>query len=295
MAENTPHAITDDASFKVDFKNITEDKEFKAPIKEKQNKEVTGEISISDNLKDDENKKVKITFKDDSFLKDYVNQTTAEPPEEAIGDEVASSEPLNKPISEIRKQIIEEEQKQQDNFTADDYEMIAEFIIDGIDWGGSSLLMFIAKDNTDSAYVLSVTKKQRLKKQLARILIKMEVKFNFTTLFIISIILAYISPVKKALETRKIVKKAEKKIADKKKENENFNEQEIATPIEIVKEKRKVISDEKKKVADDIKSAVEIVTDKKITEDVLKENKEIVVDKNNAPRKRRRRGNTRGN
>jgi len=212
-ANNEFKEVKSDAPLNKEANTIKDFSKIKDQIKEQKPKEVSGEINVSENLKDDENKKVKITFKDESFVSDIVDQKTADAPTDDNETEVLTKKET-RPLDEIRREIIEEEKKEQEKFSADDYDMISEFIIDAIDWSGSSLLMFMAKDTTDTPYVLGVQKKQRLQKQLTRILIKMEMKFSFTSLFIISLILAYVTPVKKALESRKIIKEGEKKVSE---------------------------------------------------------------------------------
>lgn len=212
-ANNEFKEVKSDTPLNKEENTIKDLSERRDQIKKQKPKEVSGEINVSENLKDDENKKVKITFKDESFVSDIVDQKTADAPTDDNETEVLTKKET-RPLDEIRQEIIEEEKKAQEKFSADDYDMISEFIIDAIDWSGSSLLMFVAKDTTDTPYVLGVQKKQRLQKQLTRILIKMEMKFSFTSLFIISLILAYVTPVKKALESRKIIKEGEKKVSE---------------------------------------------------------------------------------
>lgn len=257
--------------FKVDFNNVEEEESIKEPVisesfKAKENKtsskEVSGEINVSESLKDDENKKVKITFKQDNFVGDYVQQSTTEAPKD-FEPATMLGEEKKQTLDTVKEEIRKAEEDTKDTFTIDDYEMISEFIIDSIDWGGSSLLMFLAKDNTDAPYVLSVIKKSRLKKQLTRILIKMEVKFNFTALFFISIILAYVSPVKKALESRKIVTKAEvdlKRKKDKEIKIEKVNSEEI---LKFEEKEVDVIKDQIKE--EDSPEIIKILTQEKDT------------------------------
>jgi hypothetical protein len=295
MQENDANSefkeVKSDIGFLKDNEAPQDFSKLKDQIKEKKPKEVSGEINVSENLKDDENKKVKITFKDESFVSDIVDQKTADAPTDDSELEVLTKKET-RPLDEIRQEIIEEEKKAQEKFSADDYDMISEFIIDAIDWSGSSLLMFMAKDTTDTPYVLGVQKKQRLQKQLTRILIKMEVKFSFTTLFVISLILAYVTPVKKALESRKIIKEGEKKISEYKDNKVKESKKETSLKKTVDKLEKTTDDDFLKSLDNELiqNEDLPLLTPKEISE-VLPEN--LTIDTKGKVVKRRKRGGAR--
>ena len=234
-------------------------------------KEISGVINIDDTLKDEPDKKIKITFKGKNFIKDEINKKTADAPTE---DNVDKN--LNQPkqlgekeqtAEELRAEIKAAESETKESFTVDDYKMIAEFLIDILDWGGSSGLMYLAKDKTDAPYVLSVQKKERLKNQLTRILVKSSFKMNFGVLFAISLIIAYIKPLKAAIENRKVVKKGEIELKNRK-DNEL----------------RKKMDEEENKRIRDLKKE-EVVTKRKVviqdivSEDIINEVKKEEIEK----------------
>ncbi len=290
-ANNDFKEVKSDVGLSKEENTIKDFSKIKDQIKEQKPKEVSGEINVSENLKDDENKKVKITFKDESFVSDIVDQKTADAPTDDSELEVLTKKET-RPLDEIRQEIIEEEKKAQEKFSADDYDMISEFIIDAIDWSGSSLLMFMAKDTTDTPYVLGVQKKQRLQKQLTRILIKMEVKFSFTTLFVISLILAYVTPVKKALESRKIIKEGEKKISEYKDNKIKESKKETSSKKTVDKLEKTTDDDFLKSLDNELiqNEELPLLTPKEISE-VLPEN--LTIDTKGKVVKRRKRGGAR--
>lgn len=204
-------------------------------------KEVTGEINVDETLKDNSNRKVKISFKGKNFLKSEISKKTADAPIVNDKEELKSNPKqlggTEQTVEEIRSQIIEVEKTQVDNFTVDDYEMLAEFLIDTLDWGASSGLMLLAKDKTDSPYTIAIGKKERLKKQLTRILIKSNTKMNFGVLFAISLIMAYIKPIKEAFNNRKIIKKGEEELIRKKAEILRKERIKKADEAEVIRKK----------------------------------------------------------
>lgn len=280
-------------------------KENPKPLKEAKinetKKELSREISVDETLKDDVDKKVKITFKGKSFIKDEIHKKTAEAPINETSEEIQVNTPKQlgekeSTTEEIREKLIKAEETQVSNFTPDDYEMIAEFLIDTLDWGGSSALMYIAKDNTDTPYTLSVSKKERLKKQLTRILIKSNFKMNFGVLFGLSLILAYMKPLKAAIENRKTIIKGEKEqIRLKKKklleEQQKEIEKEKSKPIDIKPKKEK--QEDRVKITEKPKKKEQINKKDKPTEETkINENTgAVVIDrpKGNPTTKRRSR------
>ena len=259
--------VTEVAS-KVDLKE--HEKPSITDLATKKIKEASAEIDVADVLKPkDEDTKIKITFKKKGFIKKEVSKKTADAPIEDVSSN--SSKPMigdNSPTSEeLREQIKAAENTTRESFTPGDYEMIAEFLIDTVDWGGSSLLMWIAKDKTDTPYTLAATKKERLKKQLTRILIKSNVKMNFTVLFIISLVLAYMKPVTEAIKTRQSIKKGEDELKRKrakeiKEERERVRIKALEIPIEV-----KPVVQQKKRVVVTSETIKDEVTEAIITKD----------------------------
>lgn len=268
-------------------------------------KDVFTEINISEKLKDDGDKMVKMSFKDDSFLDDILSKRTSDAPSEVIEgknlddkkDDISNQE-KKLSLDEIRNEIKEAEKETVNTLTKDDYEMISEFIIDGIDWLFSMLLTWWAKDTTDTPYSLTVKKKEKLQAQLSRILISSITRFNFKALFFISLILAFVQPAKKAFENRKLIKKAEDELKAKKLESLKNKSREIIekSKVTIVGKKKGKLKVEPidsltNKVKFGEKDAEDVVAEGDKKEEVLKKTK--VDEKTGKVVRRRRRGGSR--
>lgn len=152
-------------------------------------------MSIDDKGQAVEN--VVLNFKDDSFVDNIVGKKTIPFKEDK---EVFKTNDATK----LQEQIKQEEKDYTAQFTVKDFEEIAEFIIELIDTGVSTACKFIAKDTSDTAYMLANAKKKVLIKQLTMILVKHQMKFSITWLFVITAIIMFASPVKKAFDNRKL-------------------------------------------------------------------------------------------
>lgn len=252
---------------KVDSKlKVESPKPISAIPKKSTPKEVTGEINVDDTLKDDPNKKTKITFKGKGFLKKEISKKTSEAPiktqETTDVNDPKELGVKEQSVEELRQQISEAEKTQVNDITVEDYEMFAEFIMGSVDWLASSGLQYVAKDRTDKPYTLSVDKKAQLTRQLSRILVKSQKKMNFTVLFFISFGLAYVKPLRAAIENRKIITAGEEKLAKEKK-------------AKIQKERDKEFKEREKErlriLAEDSKVVEEIIPVQDPKEEVVRE------------------------
>lgn len=142
-----------------------------------------------------EGEKVTISFKDNTTVKNFLNQKTGEAPK--------PEEDKDKFYDKTPGQIKDEVDVEKEEYTTEDFKDIAETLIDLIDGFASSGLRLYATDTTDVPYLMSDTKKKRLVKQLTRILIKYNKKFNLLMLFLITVIVTYLVPYKKARDMRK--------------------------------------------------------------------------------------------
>jgi len=141
---------------------------------------------------------VEINYMDEKVVSDYTKQQTKEFKQE----EKKSS---NKTLDDAKKTIDQIERTSE--FTYSDYEDIAEFIIEMFDTGMSTMLRFWCDDTSYNAYSIPKEKIKMLKKQLTLILIKYQQKFKIEFMFLLSLILVYSGPVKKAYDRRKMLKK----------------------------------------------------------------------------------------
>ena len=109
-------------------------------------------------------------------------------------------------IEEFREQVIAAENETKESLTLEDYELIAELVIEVIDWVVSSGLMWISGDKSDEEYILNSKRKERLQSMLLRYLVKMDKKVSFGALFMFSLIIMLVGPTRKALKNRKLNK-----------------------------------------------------------------------------------------
>lgn len=123
------------------------------------------------------------------------------------GEDLTNLTSETKPtIEEFREQVIAAEAETKESLTLEDYELIAELVIEVIDWIVSSGLMWISGDKSDEEYILNQKRKERLQSMLLRYLVKMDKKVSFGALFMFSLIIMLVGPTRKALKNRKLNK-----------------------------------------------------------------------------------------
>lgn len=177
------------------------------PKDEKQN---TIEIDMSSKTID-EKETVKVDLAGSNTIKDFIqmdtkkSEKTESEPEKSIFNEKDT-------IEDIKQNI----DKEVSDMTLSDYEAIAEIIVDILDTLMSSALRYIASDNSDAPYSLSVSKKRMIKKSVSLILIKYSKKMGVWAMLIMSLSAAYTFPVSKAFARRKTINKIKRLRDDKK-------------------------------------------------------------------------------
>ncbi len=161
------------------------------------------DIPLKDEKQSDEKETVKVDFMKTDFTKNFIGKKTVKSDEK---DEEKVKEEKKEDTKDIRDRIIKEEQDYAKQFTKEDFADIAEIMIDLLDTGISTALRFWAKDTSDQAYEINITKKKRLVKQLTLILVKYQLKWSLEFLFIITLLVTYWTPYTKARQRRKELK-----------------------------------------------------------------------------------------
>jgi len=162
-------------------------------------------VSLGDQTKDQKGEQVKMDFGDDNFMKSFVRTET-----KSSGDEEDKPDPFGgeQDVSKIRERINSSEEGSE--LSRSDFEDIAGFLIELIDTGLVTLSRGIAKDNSDAPYEIKEKRKDRLKFQLSLILMKYKAKFKIEWIFLLSVVLAYYVPFKKAISRRRVVNELDK-------------------------------------------------------------------------------------
>lgn len=151
-----------------------------------------------------------LNFVDGGWLQDHVAKPTAVPLPTRY-ETVHSG--TGQTVDQVRAQMLEDEKKEESKMTVEDFEDVADFIIDAVDMLAVFLLRWYAMDNTDAPYQVPVDKLKKLKHRLSRLLMRMQAKFPLGFLFIIGLLLTYASAAKKAKDHRKEEMERRKKIA----------------------------------------------------------------------------------
>lgn len=153
--------------------------------------------------------KVKVNFMNKDFIKDYVSKKTVKSDEPTPGGESssdkASDDKEKETTEELRERIKKDEEAYEKQFTPEDFEEIAGFIIDLVDAGISTALRVWAKDTSSRNYELEKSKKDKLAKQGKLILIKHKLKWSVEFVFVLSLVIFYAGPIQKARQRRKML------------------------------------------------------------------------------------------
>lgn len=182
------------------------------PPPEKKEKEI--KLDINPKEKEVNNETV-VNFKTQSFLKDYV-QTETIGQKQQQADPTGQTKfgfPQGETVEQIRARMAKEEEDESKKYTVEDFEEIADFLMDLFDMGAVFFIRWYSKDNTDAPYNIPTDKMKRLKMRLAKLLMRMQAKFPLGLLFALSLIMAYATPMRKAHEHRKQVDEATRKKA----------------------------------------------------------------------------------
>ncbi len=129
------------------------------------------------------------------FLKDYVQTETS--------SSENTSKSQSEPKTEETKSSSSSKSSTDNNYDEEDFEVYADVAMDTLDWIISSICVAIAKDNSTVGYELPQKKKDKLVRNLSKILKKYQKKFPFEAMFLLGLIAAYSIPIRKAYLRRK--------------------------------------------------------------------------------------------
>lgn len=168
--------------------------------KENKDKEKVSEIEIDPKKKSSDNKQ-SFDIKNSSFIKDFASQQTR--PSSTSEKEIPSGP--KETVEDIRKRLEVEEKEEVGKLSVEDFEDAADFVIDLIDMALIFGIRWYSNDISDAEYKVPEEKLKKLKKHLSRLLMRMGKKFPMGILFILGILAAYATPIRKAHEHRKKV------------------------------------------------------------------------------------------
>jgi hypothetical protein len=188
--------------------------------------EVT-EITGTDNIKTD-NEKIKVDPKEkieeditiniinngkssfDTIIdkKTKPHEDTEQPIDEKSFRDISSK--LGNDPEEARKKLATTELATEQSMTVEDLEDIAEFLIDGYEFGISELSGYISGEDS-SKYNIPNKRLVKLKRQLTLLLLKHRIKITIEMVFAASMLLYSVPQIKTAFKEKKI-KKTSKKI-----------------------------------------------------------------------------------
>ena len=179
------------------------------PKKEEEGKEKVSEIEIDPKKKSSDNKQ-SFDIKNSSFIKDFASQHTR--PSDTSEKEIPSGP--KETVEDIRARLAVEEKEEVGKLSVEDFEDAADFIIDLIDMSLLFAVRWYSQDISDAEYKVPEEKLKKLKKHLSRLLMRVGKKFPMGILFVLGILAAYATPIRKAHEHRKKVQaeKTRKKI-----------------------------------------------------------------------------------
>ena len=174
------------------------------------------EVEIDIKKKQTDNKAT-LNIKNTSFIKEFVTEET-KPADEIKSSSSSSSSstppPKTETVEDIRKRLADEEKADVSEMKVEDFDDMADFVVDLVDMGLLFAIRWYSQDISDAEYKVPEEKLKKLKKHLSRILMRVGQKFPMGILLVLGILAAYATPMRKAHENRKKVmaEKARKKI-----------------------------------------------------------------------------------
>lgn len=254
----------------------------------KEPKADTVEVKIDEPVKSAGDGKVKLTFASSELFKKEIKKKTADAPaDDDDGDadlftkearDIDTSEEIGEGKLNLQP-TTEVQQKKAPDFKKEDYDLIAEFIIETFDWTVSGGFMILAKDTTDAPYRFDKSRKELLAKQLSLILQRSSKKMtekSWGWVFGLTVILSMIKPTKKAIANRKMVNEGEKakaKFEAEQRRLERIKREEEAKKEEVKVEPKTEEAVIKEEVAEAVKEEVKQEPEK--VEPVIKDEPKV--------------------
>ena len=206
--------------------DINKDGEQKEPVplsslkqKPEGDAEVVSEKEIDIKKKQTDNKAT-LNIQKPGFITDFVKEPTR------ISDTSSTTPRSTESVEDIRKRLEVEEKEEVSKLSVEDFEDAADFIIDIVDMSLIFVIRWYSQDISDAEYKVPEEKLKKLKRHLSRLLMRMGKKFPMGMLFILGVLAAYATPVRKAHEHRKKVQaeKGRKKISTEKETTNDFDD-----------------------------------------------------------------------
>lgn len=142
--------------------------------------------------------KTTLDFKNSDLLKKYVQQPTqSSQPSQSSGPSTTLS------VDEIRDKMKKEEEEEAKKLSVEDFEDIADLIMDIFDTVAIFAIRWYAQDDIDGPYQIPTDRMKKLKHRLSRLLMRMQAKIPMGFLFFAGLLMAYATPVRKAHAHRK--------------------------------------------------------------------------------------------
>lgn len=167
-------------------------------FKQKSEEELA-QVEIDIKKKQTDNKAT-LNIKNKSFVSDFIQEPTRN-----TEDGKTSAPKSNETVEDIRKRLETEEKEEVGKLSVEDFEDAADFIIDLIDMALLFGIRWYSNDISDAEYKVPEEKLKKLKKHLSRLIMRVGKKFPMGILFVLGILAAYATPIRKAHEHRKKV------------------------------------------------------------------------------------------
>lgn len=236
-----------------------------------QNNTIQSEVIDVEHIEEKKETSIELEFGGNSSILDDFEPVDAPKIEKEDAGEEDENEATT--VEELKAQVISEEVDQQ--FDLEDIELISEMMVEGLAWGLSWTLAFVAMDKDDSKYCPTDQRNKKLSKILTKGLVRMNLKFNFMAAFVFMILITYGTLTASAIKNRKEVKKKIKEDEENKPveiERKQINRSKKPVVIETVpfEEKKEVVKKDSENP--NIKTAV---------------NEVMEIEKKNRPRRRK--------
>ena len=193
-----------------------------------------GETITLNDIESSEEQEIKVNISSSNMLDNLKSDMASS---EIAEDDKEEDTGISSPENDLEKESEDlglGNEENEDGFSESDFEDIADFMISGLSLGGSYLLGWYAMDSKAKTYELEKDKMKTLKRQLAKVLQRANVKFSFTTIFIGTLILIYSKNFSDAHAHRKEVMKKPPLPAKKSNQENEFMKVVKTDKVEIV-------------------------------------------------------------
>ncbi len=249
MITETKQSESPESEIENIFKKERNKRDINNNLDDNKSEKETIEINVKEKDISDTEKKT-VNIKDKDFLKGFINQQPKKAPTKT--KEPFKSDDPKPTIEDLRKKLTTDDKNLGDSLDIEDFEMFADFTIEALELGTITLFRWWAIDDSDKPYEMTTKKKDKLKRLLTKILIRYAIKFPLVWLFLITLVIAHITPFRKAKLNRKdVLKQRAKKLPPKRTVQNKPASQKATEPTTNTTQTSKV--DNKKVVVEEIK------------------------------------------